>query len=100
MDNFPHPSWNAGIGETIAPDPVAFNQCEQAMRAFASKVEGKITERRYSTSKRWGKVLRAKVGFAHANVTGRTLVTCWSEAGIGVKIAVEVEGCGSQQGGC
>jgi hypothetical protein len=100
MDIFPHPPWNADTGEAAASDPTAFNQCEQAIRAFATRAEGKITERRYSISKTWGKVLRAKVGFARANVTGTTLVTCWSDAGAGVKMAVEVEGCGPQQAGC
>ena len=98
MDSFPHPPWNAVSGETSASDLTEFSQCEQAVSAFSSQAKGKITERRYSVSKQWGKVLRAKVEFAHGNLAGTALVTSWSDSGSGVKIAVEVEGCG--QVGC
>jgi hypothetical protein len=100
MDNFPHPPWNADSGEVSSSDKAAFSQCEQAMSALASRAGGKITEERYSISRKWGRVLRAKVGFAHANIVGSTLVTCWSDTGSGVKMAVEMDDCGPQQAGC
>ena len=100
MDNFPHPPWIATPHETSVSDPTTFGACEQALGAFASRAGGKITERRYSVSKQWGQVLRAKVGFARGNHAVKTLVTCWSGAGPGVQMAVEVDGCGPQQAGC
>jgi hypothetical protein len=100
MDNFPHPPWTATADETSVSDPTAFSVCEQAIEAFASRADGKVTERRYSISQQWGRVLRAKVGFARANSAGAVLVTCWSGAGPGVQMAVEVDGCGPQQAGC
>jgi hypothetical protein len=100
MDNFPHPPWNVESGEATVSDSAAFNQCEEAMTAFASRVDGKITDRRHSISQKWGRVLRAKVVFSRASVAGTTLVTCWSGAGPGIQMAVEVEGCGPQQAGC
>jgi hypothetical protein len=100
MDSFPHPLWNAGADETSVSDPTTFSECEQAVEAFASRAKGKITERRYSVSNKWGRVLRAKVGFGHGNYAATTLVTCWSGTGPGVQMAVEVDGCGPHQAGC
>ena len=100
MDNFPHPPWNASGDETSVSDPTTFRPCEQAIEAFASRAAGRITERRYSVSKQWGRVLRAKVSFARANSAVTVLVTCWSGDGPGVQMAVEVDGCGPQQAGC
>jgi hypothetical protein len=100
MDVFPHPPWSGTADETSVSDPTTFSDCEQAMQAFASRAQGEITERRYSISKQWGRVLRAKVGFGRGNVAATTLVTCWSGAGAGVQMAVEVDGCGPLQAGC
>ena|SRR5579872_2355646 len=100
MDHFPHPPWAVSPDETSVSDSTAFGPCEQAVEAFAAKSEGKIVERRYYVSKQWGRVLRAKVGFVRANSAVTLLVTCWSGAGPGVQMAVEVDGCGPQQGGC
>jgi len=100
MDSFSYPPWNAGASETTVSDPTSFGDCEQAIDAFASRGRGRILERRYSVSRTWGKVLRAKVGFAHGGFAGTTHVTCWSGVGPGVQMAVEVDGCGPQQAGC
>ena len=100
MDNFPHPPWNATPDETRVSDPTEFNACKQAIEAFASRAEGKISERTYSVSKQWGRVLRAKVGFSRGGSAVMTLVTCWTGAGPGVQMAVEVDGCGPQLAGC
>jgi len=100
MDVFPHPARTATSDEVSTSDPKMFGACEQAMDAFARRGGGTITERKYSISKEWGRVLRAKVSFARNGVAGTMLVTCWTGAGPGVQMAVEVEGCGPQQAGC
>jgi hypothetical protein len=100
MDSFPHPPWNAGADETSVSDSATFSNCDLAMEAFASRGGGKIMQRRYSVSKTWGRVLRAKVAFARAGFASTTLVTCWAGAGPSVQMAVEIEGCGPQQAGC
>jgi hypothetical protein len=100
MDHFPHPPWIATRDETSVADPAKFSDCEQAIDAFASRAPGHISDRRYSLSKEWGRILRAKVGVAHAGMGGTLLVTCWTGAGPGVSIAIEVDGCGPQQAGC
>jgi hypothetical protein len=100
MTGFSYPPWNVAGDETSVSDSPAFSRCEQAIGAFASRGGGKVMERKYSVSKKWGKVLRAKVGFARGSFVATTLVTCWSGAGPGVQMAVEVEGCGPQQAGC
>jgi hypothetical protein len=100
MDSFTYPPWNAGGDETSVSDSTMFSNCDQAIEAFASRDGGQITERRYSVSKQWGRVLRAKVGFARRGFVSTTLVTCWSDVGPGVQMAVEIEGCGPQLAGC
>jgi hypothetical protein len=99
MDVFPNPPWDATSNETIS-DPTTFSDCEQALGVFVSHGGGTIVERRYSLSKQWGRVLRAKVNFAQNGVAGTLLTTTWSGAGPGVQMAVEVERCGPQQAGC
>ena len=100
MEGFPHPPWIATADETSGSDPATFGDCERGIEAFASQGHGAITERRYSISKTWGRVLRAKVRFATLGITSAALVTCWTGEGPGVRIAVEVDGCGPQQAGC
>jgi hypothetical protein len=100
MEDFQHPEWDATSNETTVSDPKAFRDCEQALSALASHGDGAIVERRYSLSKQWGRVMRAKVNVAHNGVAGTLLATAWSGAGPGVHMAVEVEGCGPQQAGC
>jgi hypothetical protein len=100
MDNFPHPPWSMTGDEVSDSDTTKFADCEQAIDAFASRTDGKITERRYSVSEEWGRILRAKVGFAHGSIGGTVLVTCWTGEGPGVRIAMEIDGCGPQQAGC
>src|SRR5580698_9934256 len=99
MDEFPHPPWNTMAGETSVSDAAEFRDCERAIDAFASRGKGVITERRYSVSRDWGRVLRAKVAFAQAGFDATMLVTCWTGEGPGVRIAVEVGNCGPQQAG-
>jgi hypothetical protein len=100
MNGFPYPPWNGAADETSVSDPTRFGNCEQALSAFAAQGGGQTLERRYSISKTWGRVLRAKVGFTHGSVAGMTLVTCWSADGPGVQMAVEMGDCGPQRAGC
>jgi hypothetical protein len=100
MDHFPHPPWIEAPDETSVSDPAKFSDCERAIDAFASRAQGHITDRRYSLSKEWGRILRAKVGVTHAGLGGTLLVICWMGAGPSVSIAIEVDGCGPQPAGC
>ena len=100
MNIFPHPPWNATRDETSVADSAGFTDCEQAIEAFASRGKGNITDRHCSVSKDWGRILRAKVAFAHPGFDATVLVTCWTGEGPGVRVAVEVERCGPQQAGC
>jgi hypothetical protein len=101
MDSFTYPHWDAISDETAVSDTRTFSDCEQAVAAFASRAGGSIVDRKYSVSDQWGRVLRANVGLSHrAGFAATTLVTCWSGAGPGVRMAVEIEGCGPQQPGC
>lgn len=100
MDNFPHPPWDVTSNETTLSDPATFRDCEQALDLFASHGGGTIVERRYSLSKQWGRVMRAKVNFAASGLAGTLHTVAWCGAGAGVQVAIEVEGCGPQQAGC
>src|SRR5277367_3981795 len=98
MYEFKYPPWEfVANNEVETSYSSEFNNCEAVIREFASKGGGIISERRYSVSKKWGKILRAKVGFTRANMAVTSLVTCWAGAGPEVQIAVEVEGCGPQR---
>jgi hypothetical protein len=100
MNGFSYPPWNGVTDEISVSDPTNFGNCEQALSAFADQGGGRTLERRYSISKTWGRVLRAKVVFTHASAAGTTHVTCWSVDGPGVQMAVEMGDCGPQQVGC
>jgi hypothetical protein len=100
VDNFPHPPVIPTADETSVSDSPKFSNCEQALTAFASRAGGAISDRKYSTSREWGRILRAEVGFARGGMGATVLVTCWTGEGPGVKMAVEVDGCGPQQAGC
>ena len=100
MDGFSYPPWSGSGDETIVSTSTSFADCEKAIEAFVSRGGGRIVQQKYSISKKWGRVLRAKVGFARGGFAGTTLVTCWSGLGPGVQMAAEIEGCGPQQAGC
>jgi hypothetical protein len=100
VTHFEYPPWKAAADEASVTDNATFIRCDQAINAFASQGNGKILGQTYSISKKWGRVVRARVGFSHAGSTGAALVTCWSGAGPGVQMAVEIEDCASQSAGC
>lgn len=91
MTVFEHPPWNAASGETSAVNPLEFNACQQVINAFSDKLNGKICEHSYSLSRRWGKIVRAKIAHEDGQSTGTMSVICWSNPR--VQIAVMVDGC-------
>jgi len=102
MNGFSSPPWSGAADETSVSDPGKFADAERAIEAIAARGGGLIFDRKYTISREWGRVLRAKIRFAAAGIAGTTLVTCWSGAdpSCGVKLAAEIENCGAQSGGC
>jgi hypothetical protein len=90
MNDLSVPPWSADSDENIVSGSAVFGDCEQAVQAFASQANGQVTERKYSISKKWGNVLRAKVVVTFEGSSRATLVNCWSGSGPGVEIFVKM----------
>ena len=82
------PQWETASDETSVTNSARFNVCNQVLTGMASSLDGKILERRYSVSKRWGLVVRARTEVEHDGQSSTTFMTCWSKPGSGVEIAV------------
>lgn len=98
MEHWSFPPSTATGDEKNVSDHAGFDNCEAAIQAFAFEAKAQITDRKYSVSKQWGKVLRAKVLIARHGLSATTLVTCWTGSGPGVQLVADFQGCGPQQG--
>ncbi len=82
------PPWKASAKEQTTADRTGFDPCEQVVKRLASRGGAKLAEEAYTTSHRWGKILRARL--TYETVGAPTLVTCWlgvdGRASIVVKI--------------
>jgi hypothetical protein len=87
------PPWNVVPNETVSSDPAEFSICNTVINALVARLNGKATGQIYSLSEQWGKIVRAKIVYEHQGTVGTVLVTCWSDSGSDVKIALQVEGC-------
>jgi hypothetical protein len=93
MDNLHAPPWRAAADETIVSDDTEFANCETAIAAVASRSGGAISDRVYSVSPKWGRVLRASIGAA-PRLPSALSVICWSQPGPEVEMVVKVAGGG------
>jgi hypothetical protein len=100
MEEFKYPDWPATSGESDVSDHNEFKECEAAIQLLSSKSNSNISDKRYSYSNQWGRILRAKILTGEHGLSVVSRVTCWTGSGKGVQLAVEVEGCGPQQAGC
>jgi hypothetical protein len=82
------PAWEMADGETPFPPGVTFSVCDNVIASLASKAQEKVVERKYSMSRRWGKILRAKLA-ERSDASFVTLITCWGSDS-GIEIAAKV----------
>jgi hypothetical protein len=68
------PPWSASANEQVAADITGFDACEQIVKPIALRV-GSISARTYTTSHRWGKILRVRI--ATDSGGSDMLATCW-----------------------
>ena len=68
------PPWRASSNEQVAADHAGFELCEQVMKAVVPPTAS-ISQRTYTTRKRWGNILRSKVAFHSGG--SPMLYTCW-----------------------
>jgi hypothetical protein len=82
------PPWTASANEQTASDHAGFDDCEQLVKRLAPSV-GSITQQTYTTSLRWGKILRTRI----ASDAGGSpmLVTCWIAADGHGSVVVKVD---------
>lgn len=85
------PPWSPTAEEQQMLDHTAFQHCEAVLQAFASRANGRISNEIYTFSRQWGNILRAKVTFIARGSTATSLLTCWSDAEGGVKMALTMD---------
>jgi hypothetical protein len=69
------PPWSASANEQATSDHAGFEPCEEIVQPIASRI-GNISARTYTTSHRWGKILRVRI--ASNSLGSDMLATCWS----------------------
>jgi hypothetical protein len=100
MEQPTFPPLSAAPDEQSVSDHAGFDQCEAALQTFAAKANAELTDRTYSVSKEWGRILRAKVRMGGAGSSMAPLLICWTAPGPGVQMMVEVPGCPPGQPAC
>jgi hypothetical protein len=88
MEELAFPEWPATSDEQPAESDVGFEQCEAMISLLAQRMNSTVADRKYSISKKWGRILRAKIimGFSAPRVS------CWTGSGAGAQIFIEFEG--------
>ena len=82
------PPWNASAKEQ-ATARTGFDPCEQLVKRLASRGGAKLAEEAYTTSHRWGKILRARITDDYGG--SATLATCWIDADGHASIVVKID---------
>ena len=95
MDSLLYPQWQAASDEVGASDSASFSACDDVVNEIAAKGDNKITERWYSISWRWGKIVRASATTMYAGRPSKTFITCWSANDSDVEFAITGETYGS-----
>ena len=80
-----------GEDERIVADHWGFHECEAVTALFAIMTGGRLTGRTYTISKRWGRVLRARMHMPGEGSTPAPILTCWG-SGPAVGISVDFYG--------
>jgi hypothetical protein len=83
------PPWIASAKEQTTADRTGFDPCEQVVKALTSRGGAKLAEEAYTTSHRWGKILRAKITDDSGGAA--TLATCWIDASGRASIVVKID---------
>ena len=84
------PPWTATANERATSDHTGVDPCEKLVKVLASRGVSKLAGETYTTSQRWGKILRAKITFDAGG--SPLLATCWVGADGHASIVVEVDG--------
>lgn len=90
-DDDAFPPWQAASGETPATDATSFADCDEAIDAFAARAKGKVTDRSYTQSADWGRILRARVAVSYRREPSVLQMTRWSGPGSGVAFAMRLD---------
>jgi hypothetical protein len=83
------PPWKASANEQTTADRTGFDPCEQIVRVLTSRGYNKVAAEAYTTSPRWGKVLRAKIAYDAGGAP--MLATCWINANGRAWIVVKID---------
>jgi hypothetical protein len=92
MDAFPSPSWTSSPDETPSKDPAGFSPCLRVIDTLASRMGGTVAAQSLTTSKQWGKIVRARIADNSAASTGSLPVMCWQNPDASVQILVGYDG--------
>jgi len=82
------PPWRPSAHEQAAADHASFEACEKVVQLLVRR-NGRIAHRTYTTSRRWGDILRVKV--ISDGEGSPTLVTCWTGADGHASVVVKVD---------
>ena len=100
METFAYPQWPTTSDEQHNVGQAGFDQCEAALKIICEKGGWAVSDKQYSISKKWGKILRAKLSTTSPGLSVVSQITCWASSNKGVELYVEFEGCGPLQAGC
>ena len=88
MEELDFPEWPATSDEQPDNGDVGFEQCEAMISLLAQRMNSTVTDRKYSISQKWGRILRAKI---NTGLSAPRVSSC-TGSGAGAQIFIEFEG--------
>ena len=85
------PPWSPALDERAASDLGPFRNCEGVLADFAAHANGRMIQETYTTSKQFGRVIRARIAFPSRGSHATIFVVCWSESDGSVQMAVKTD---------
>jgi hypothetical protein len=93
VDSYQFPPWKRAQDETIPLSSAGFRNYDKFVEAYSLTIHGSLTQKSYSLSKEWGRILRAKIAFEFASSPGTALLTCWARSGSDIRFDLTLECC-------
>ncbi|HEX3919371.1 MAG TPA: hypothetical protein VHW60_18700 [Caulobacteraceae bacterium] len=92
-DDLDFPPWDPVGAETPAVNSQAFANCEIAVDALATRTAGRVIDRCYTESPKWGRILRARIATTHAGKPSGIDMITWTgpAAGPDVRFATRLD---------
>jgi hypothetical protein len=87
-----------GPDEVVVTDHAGFDECETTIALLADQGAYQVKRRTYTVSRRWGRVLRARMVKAGESSLGAPILTCWTGSGAGVQVSFDFYGPNISEG--